>query len=113
MKRMSLIYLKVSLFVVIAFFTVMIFSGPAPAGDDMMQTNLNAIADQMDRWSNQCSTNKLTPEAQAKLGELLAETSRLLKEMSGKSGAAMQAEHSTKIQMMKKDWDPFDTSDRM
>lgn len=113
MKRTSKNYVNVSIFVIIAFFAVMIFGGPAPAGDDMKQTNLNDIADQMSRWSKQCSTTKLTPDAQAKLSELLAETSQLLKEISGKSDAAMNAEHSTKIQMMKKSWAPFDTSDRM
>ena len=113
MKRISKNYMHATLFAIIACFTVMIFGGPAFAGDHMMQSNLNEIADQMDRWSKQCSTTELTPDAQAKLSELLAETSRLLKEMSGKSDAAMHAEHSTKIQTMKKAWDPFDTSGRM
>lgn len=85
MKRTSINYLKVSIFVVIAFFTVMIYSGPAPAGDYTMHTNLNDIADQMSRWSKQCSTTKLTAEAQAKLSELPFETSQLLKEMAGES----------------------------
>lgn len=78
-----------------------------------MQTNLNDIADQMARWSKQAGTEKLTPDAQAKLSELLMEASLLLKDMASKSGSEMDMEHGKKIQMMKKTWDPFDTSDRM
>ena len=78
-----------------------------------MQTNLNDFDDQMSRWSKQCSSSKMTPEAQEKLGELLSQTSQLLKDMAEKSGGKMHAEHSNKIQAMKKDWDPFDTSGGM
>ena len=55
----------------------------------------------------------MTPDAQAKLSELLMEASLLLKDMASKSGSEMDMEHGKKIQMMKKTWDPFDTSDRM
>jgi hypothetical protein len=113
MNRTSINNLKVSTIVIFTFFTVMISSGSAPAGDLTMQTNLNDIADQMSRWSKHCSTSKMTPEAQEKLGELLFLTSQLLKDMAEKSGGKMNTEHSNKIQAMKKDWDPFDTSSGM
>jgi hypothetical protein len=55
----------------------------------------------------------LTAEAQAKLNELLFETSQLLKEMADESAGGIHMEHRNKIQSMKKAWDPFDTADRM
>ncbi len=113
MKRKSKNDLKVSMLVLIPFFTMMLYGGTALAGDYTMQTNLSEVADQLARWSKQSGTGKLTPEAQVKLSKLLLETSRVLKEMVMKSGAEMKMEHHNKIQMMKKAWDPFDTSDRM
>jgi hypothetical protein len=113
MKRTSKNALMVSMLVFIPFFTMMLYGGPALAGDYTMQTNLNEVADQLARWSKQSSTGKLTPEAQVKLSKLLLETSQVLKEMAMKGGGKMQMEHHNKIQMMKKAWDPFDTSDRM
>ena len=50
---------------------------------------------------------------QAELGKLLLETSRVLKEMSGKSSGEMDMDHHNKIEMMKKAWDAFDTEGRM
>jgi hypothetical protein len=105
--------LKVSMFVFIAVFAVMICGGPAFAAADSMQTNLNAIADQLARWSKQSVMGKLTPEAQAKLGELLMEASQVLKEMTMKDSSKMQMMHKDKIMMMEKEWDPFDTADGM
>jgi len=113
MKRTSTNYLKVSVFVIFALFTVIIFSRPLHAGDYTMQTNLNEVADQMAKWSKQTSTEKLTPQAQAELSKLLLETSQVLKEMAGKSSGEMDMDHHNKIEMMKKAWDPFDTEDRM
>ena len=113
MKRTTKNYRKLSMFVFIAIFTVMICGGPAIAGDQTMQTNLNEVADQLARWSKQSSNGKLTPEAQVKLSELLMETSQVLKEMTMKDSGEMQMMHHDKIQMMKKAWDPFDTADRM
>ena len=105
--------LKVTMVVLIAFLTLMIYGGRAISADDMMQTNLSEVADQLARWSKQSSMGKLTPEAQVKLGELLRETSQVLKEMAMKDGGKMQMEHHEKIEMMKKAWNPFDTADRM
>ena len=113
MNRISANCLKVSVFVIFAFFTVIIFSRPLHAGDYTMQTNLNEVADQMARWSKQYDTEKLTPEARAELSKLLLETSQMLKEMAGKIDSKMHMEHYNKLQMMKKSWDPFDTADRM
>jgi hypothetical protein len=110
MNRISINYLKVSVFVIFAFFALMTYSGPAPAADYSMQTNMNDIADQMARWSEQCRAMKMTPGSQEKLGELLLETSQMLHEMAGKSGSGMNVEHHTKIVEMEKEWDAFDTS---
>ena len=54
-----------------------------------------------------------TPEAQAKLGELLSETRQIFMEVAANSGAEMSMAHERKIQMMKKACNPFDTEDRM
>ena len=113
MKRTSKNALMVSMLVFIPFFTMMLYGGPALAGDYTMQTNLNEVADQLARWSKQSSTEKMTAEAQAELSKLLLETSRVLKEMAGKSSGEMDMDHHNKIEMMKKAWDPFDTADRM
>ena len=105
--------LKLSIFVFIALLTVMFSGGLASAGEYTMQTNLNEVADQLARWSKQSETGKLTPEAQKKLGELLMQTSQMLKEMTMKGDSDMQMEHHKKIMMMKEAWNPFDTADRM
>lgn len=105
--------LIVSLFVLIAFSAVIICGEPAIAADNPMQTNLNAVADQLARWSKQSSMGQLTPEAQVKLGELLMEASQLLKEMTMNDSGKKQMMHKDKIMMMEKEWDPFDTADKM
>lgn len=105
--------LKISMFVLITFLTVMFYGNLSLAGDQTMQTNLNEVADQLAKWSKQSGTGKMTPEAQVKLSELLLETSQMLKEISMNKGDEMKMEHYDKIEMMKKAWDPFDTADRM
>jgi ElaB/YqjD/DUF883 family membrane-anchored ribosome-binding protein len=65
------------------------------------------------KWSKQLESGKITSEAQAKLAELLAETSKILQEMSEKSEEQMHKENSIKIEQMTKEWNPFDTSDSM
>ena len=104
---------KISMFVVITFLTVMLYGNLSLAGDQTMQTNLNAVADQLTKWSKQSGTGKMTPEAQMKLSELLLETSQILKEISMNKSDEMKMEHSDKIKMMEKAWEPFDTADRM
>ena len=99
--------------VLISIFALMIFAGSALAGDSMMQSNCKNLSELTAKWSNQLNSGKITPEAQAKLAELLAETSRILQEMSEKSGEQMHMENNVKIEQMKKEWDPFDTSGRM
>ena len=113
MNIISINYPKVCMYILLTIFAVMINSGAAYAGDYSMKTNLDEIADQMERWSKQCSTAKMTPETQQKLSELLAQMSQLLREMAAKSGGEMHTEHRDRIMMMKKSWDPFDTSDSM
>jgi hypothetical protein len=39
--------------------------------------------------------------------------SQVLQEMSSGGGDSMHVEHGGKIDVMKKEFDPFDTSDRM
>jgi uncharacterized membrane protein len=106
-------HLKKSFLVLIAISALMIFTGSALAGDSMMQQNCKNLSELTSKWSNQLASGKLTPEAQAKLAELLAETSQILQEMSEKSGEQMHMQNSVKIDQMQKDWDPFDTSDKM
>ena len=113
MQRTFRHHFNASIFALIAFLSVMLSGGLAFAGEYTMQTNLNEVADQLARWSKPSSTGNLTPEAQMKLSELLMEASQLLREMTMKSDRDMQMEHHQKIQMMKKAWNPFDTSDRM
>ena len=113
MKRTSKSDLKVTMFVFVSLFTMVLCGVPVLAGDYKMQTNLSEVADQLARWSKQSGSGKLTPEAQATLSKLLLEASQMLKEMAMKGGGEMKMEHHNKIETMKKVWDPFDTSDRM
>ncbi len=110
MNQLSRMYLKIPMLVIITVFAVMIYNGSAKAGDSMMQTNLTNMADLMSKWSKELSSGKMEPKAQEKLGELLSLTSQVLRDLSAKKSDDMHMEHHTKIQQMKKDWDPFDTS---
>lgn len=105
--------LKISMFALITFFAVMLYGNLSLAGDQTMQANLDSVADQLTKWSKQSATGKMTPEAQMKLSEMLLETSQILKEISMNKGDKMKMEHSNKIKMMEKAWEPFDTADRM
>ena len=113
MNQLGLNYLRIPMLVIFTIFTVMIYNGSANAGDATMQTNLNNMADLMSKWSKQLSSGKMEPKAQEKLGELMSLTSQVLRDMSAKSGDDMNMEHHKKVQQMKKDWDPFDTSGKM
>ena len=113
MNQNSIKYIKIPMLVLFTFFSLMIYSGPAKAGDYSMQTNLNSMAELMSKWSKQLSSGKMDPKAQEKLSELLSHTSQVLQELSAKSGSDMNMEHHKKIEMMKKEWNPFDTSDKM
>ena len=113
MKRLCITHLKIGLFVLFSIFALLIFTGSALAGDSMMQKNCANLSEMTSNWSKQLNSGKLTPEAQQKLAELLAQTSQILQEMSEKSGEQMHMQNSMKIEQMKKEWDPFDTSDRM
>jgi hypothetical protein len=106
-------HLKKSFFVLTIISALMMFTGSALAGDSMMQQNCKNLSELTAKWSNQLASGKITPEAQAKLAELLAETSQILKEMSERSGEQMHMQNSVKIEKMNNEWDPFDTSDRM
>ena len=113
MNQLWMTHMKKLLLVLISAFAMMIFTGSALAGDSMMQQNCQNLSDLTSKWSDQLKSGKITPEAQMKLAELLAETSRILQEMSEKSGDQMHQENSMKIEKMKKEWDPFDTSGKM
>ena len=94
--------------VLFAILLVLLFTGPALA-DHTMQGNINMVADEMARWSKQCGAKPLTPEAQAKLSELLIETSQLLKQIAAHSDQKMQGQYYQKVEKMKAEWDPFDS----
>jgi hypothetical protein len=113
MNQSSRKYFKKSVFVVIAFYALLIYGGLVIAGDYTMQKNLNDIAELMSMWSNQLSTGKLDPNAQKKLGEIMSQMSEVMHDMTGQSQGNMHMDHHDKIQKMKKVWDPFDTSDKM
>jgi hypothetical protein len=106
-------HLKKNSLVLISIAALMIFTGSALAGDSMMQQNCQNLSELTSMWSDQLATGKITPEAQAKLAELLAETSQILHEMSQGSGEQMHMQNSVKIEQMRKAWDPFDTSGKM
>ena len=101
------------IFMLLTLFIMMTYNGSANAGDYAMQSNLNDMAELMSKWSKQLSSGKMEPKAQEKLSELLSQTSQVLRDLSAKSGDDMNMEHHNKIEQMKKDWDPFDTSGRM
>ena len=99
---------KFAMAAVFIFGTLIIYSGPARADHDM-QSNINMVAEEMARWSKQCGAKPLTPEAQAKLSELLIETSQLLKQIAANTDKKMHDQYHRKVVDMKAEWDPFDT----
>ena len=64
-------------------------------------------------WSKQLSSGKAEPMAQEKMGEMMSHMSQVLKEMAGAGGGDMYMDHHKKIEAREKEWDPFDTSDKM
>ncbi len=48
-----------------------------------------------------------------KLGEIMSQTSQVLRDMTMQGKANMQMDYHNKIMEMEKTSDPFDTSDRM
>ena len=113
MKQLSIYFKKIPVLLMVTFLAVMIYNGSANAEDFTMQTNLNNMAELMSKWSKELSSGKMDQKAQEKLGELLSLTSQVLHDMSAKSGGDMNMEHHKKVEQMKKDWDPFDTSSKM
>ncbi len=113
MQKASLSYMNLSIFIIFAFFAAMVYTGSAQAGDYNMQKNLSNLSELTSKWSKQLGSGKVTPEAQEKLAELLSLTSQVLRDMSEKPGGQMNMEHNMKIETMKKEWDPFDTSEKM
>ena len=113
MNQSTIYYLKRSILVIVAIFVVMTYSGIANADDHSMQTNLSQMADLMSKWSKQLGSGKMEPKAQQTLGEIMALMSQVLQDMSAKQSGDMHMDHHNKIQGMKKDWDPFDSSGGM
>jgi adenylate kinase len=113
MKESYVKYMKASVFVIVAMYAVIISGGPGIAGDYTMQKNLTDIADLMSKWSQQLSTGKLDATTQEKLGAIMSQTSGVLRDMTMQGQDDMQMDHHNKIMEMEKEWDPFDTSDKM
>ena len=99
--------------VILAIFIVMTYSGIANADDYTMQKNLTEMADLMSKWSKQLCSGKMEPKAQEALGEIMSLMSQVIRDMSAKQGGEMNMDHHNKIQGMKKEWDPFDSSGGM
>ena len=100
---------KLKFLALLTVMMVIVHAGAALADHDL-QSNINMVAEEMERWSKQCGAKPLTPEAQAKLSELLIETSQLLKQIAVNTDANMQTEYHRKLETMKAEWDPFDTT---
>ena len=113
MKKSSMKYIKGSVFVIFAIYAVLISGGVAVAGEYTMQKNLTDIADLMSKWSKQLSTGKLDSNTQEKLGEIMSQTSGVIRDMTMQGQGDMHMEYHNKIMEMEKAWDPFDTSDKM
>ena len=113
MNRLFMTHINKILFVLMSIFALTLFAGSVLAGDSMMQQNCKNLSDLTGKWSNQLASGKITPEAQAKLAELLAETSQILQEMSENSGEQMHMQNRMKIEKMTEEWNPFDTSGKM
>ncbi len=99
---------KLKFLALLTVMMVIVHAGPALA-DHNLQSNINMVAEEMARWSQQCGAKPLTPEAQAKLSELLIETSELLKQIAANTDAKMHTVYHRKLETMKAEWDPFDT----
>jgi hypothetical protein len=113
MMKQSFKYKNLSIFVFFAFLATMVFSGSALADAHGMGTNLSSMSELTSKFSMLLSTGKVDAKTQEKMGEILSRMSEVLQEMAGTGGSAMNMEHSGKIEGMKKEFDPFDTSDRM
>ena len=113
MMKLSQKYRTLSVFAIFAFLATMVFSGSALADGHGMGTNLTSMSELTSKFSKMLSTGKVDAQAQEKMGEILSQISQVLQEMAGTKGGAMEMEHRGKIEGMKKEFDPFDTSDRM
>ena len=112
MKMSSFKYTHLAVFMIFAFLATVAYNGSAHAGDYGMKTNLSSMSELMAKFSKQLSSGKVDPKAQEKMGEILSRMSQVLQEMTGTGGNTMHVEHRGKIEIMKKEWDPFDTSDK-
>lgn len=113
MNMSSLKYRHLAVFMIFTFLATVAYTGSAHAGDYGMKTNLSSMSELMAKFSKQLSSGKVDPKAQEKMGEILSRMSQVLQEMTGGGGNTMDVEHRGKIEMMKKEWNPFDTSDKM
>ena len=102
-----------SVLVIFAFLATMSFTNLAQAGEYTMGTNLNSMSELTAKFSKMLSSGKVDAKTQEKMGEILSQMSQMLSEMAAPIGTTMTSDHNQKIETMKKDFDPFDTSDRM
>ncbi len=126
MNQLCLNHLKIPILVLFTIFTVMIYNGSAYAGEESMEANMRSMAELMSKFSKQLSSGKVEPKAQEKMGDILSRMSQVMQEMTGAGGSGMKAggsgmkaggsgmnmEHRDKIEVMKKEWEPFDPYDR-
>jgi hypothetical protein len=98
--------------VLFTIFTVMIYNGSAYAGEESMETNMSSIAELMSKFAKQLSSGKMDPKAQEKMGDILFRCSQMMQEMMRAGGSGMHMEHYGKLEVMKKEWEPFDTYDK-
>ena len=113
MKTSPLHYMIMSLLFIFAFMATMSFTNLAQAGEYTMGTNLSSMSELTGKFSKMLSSGKVDAKTQEKIGEILSQMSQVLSEMAGPTGTAMTSDHNRKIESMKKNFDPFDTSDKM
>ena len=114
MNQTSKYYLKVTMLVVFAVLITMSYNHLTQAGGHYSKkTNMSDMADLMSKWSKQLGSGKCEPTSQAKISQLMAEMSEVIRNYASGGSGKMDMDHHKKIETMKEEWDPFDTSDKM
>jgi hypothetical protein len=97
----------------------MIYNGSAYAGEESMEANMRSMAELISEFSKQLSSGKVEPKVQEKMGDILFRCSQMMQEMTEAGGSGMKAggsgmnmEHRGKLEVMEKEWAPFDTYDK-
>ena len=114
MNQTSKYYLKVTVLVVFAVFITVSYNHLTQAGGKYSSnSNMHEMADLMSKWSKQLGSGKCEPTSQAKMSQLMARMSEVIRNYDSSGSGKMDMDHQKKIETMKQEWDPFDTSDRM